>query len=768
MAALVLLFVFAGCSQPSDFTFKQTPNALPAPEFEVTAYEGLILLRWKPVTDAASYEVYRYDTVAKVTTQLSVPSGQLYYTDWVSWSNQLQDKVDYEYTVVAVSKASTPRDGAYEGTVAFLNGVAKKTIRANIPANLTVTLDDFTYEELDTGTVLVKIPNKVNQSYKVAYTLGKDNPVFVRELTDWTNNQLNTTGNWYDPIIIANISPVGAENTIVVQAQFGDGLGYYTTAKAEKTVVVTELAGLLAVSGFQAQRDSTLEKVVGFTWTSDAEDFTIYKAELDRANYSGDSKANGGWKTIALKSDWVEVDLGDDGYVLDNGTWGAAEVVDSVLGDYIYGIVARAGEKVSAPQFSVIDDATIIVDPDLIVDYKTNIDGAKLETAGGFVGQIYWNKDNGTIDDGVYTLTENDGTTTTDITLDAYDYMGYNMVERTLAKGKTYNYELTISKNGAKDTKKFTLKGPSVPTINGFSLFTATGTTLTTNAAANSIVVTLSTSDKLETAHSVELYRRVIGQVLVDGGETQYPIDYQQATQIPGFNDGNIPLGFLSKFDKVTLSATQSAVPIGTDSGDWTFVDVLTGNINNVYQYVLVLDGKIGGSGPGINNPWGITSGTVASGYTTLGWRASWSPSATVVNATATAVAATAASGAVNAYSIVVATGQIRTGYQENLFGNNSGYNISGLPVKVDFTAKDGSSIEKHETTIVQTIGTNTNTPAVVGPPAVPAYDTKPVTYLITLPGSATANDKTFGFDSGATITVYLPQSASGIPVTLP
>ena len=773
MAALVLLFVFAGCSQPSDFTFKQTPNALPAPDFEITAYDGLILLRWKPVTDASGYEVYRYDTVAKVTTQLSVPAGQLYYTDWVSWSNQLQDKRDYEYTVVAVSKSSNPRDGAFEGTVAFLNGVAKKTIRATIPADLTLSLSGITYTELDSGQVLVKIPNQVNQTYSVAYTLGTDNddadnPVFVRELTDWSVTA-NKAGQWYDPIITATFMPVGPKNSIVVRATFGGGTSYYTTAKAEETIVVGELAGALAVTSFRAIRASDADGAVNFTWEGNGEAFSIYKAELDSDNWYNPNPASvpypdhgstaiGNWKEIALKTDWAVVDLGDDGYALDDDgvTWKATETVTNVLGDYIYGIVARSEGKVSSPQFDIVKDASVIVDPDFSVAYKTDFEGKFIETKA----QIAWNKDNGTAA-GTYTLTE-DGT---DITppVATYDVRGYNVVERDLAPGKTYTYELTITKNGAVDKKSYKITGPTSAVITGLGISYAAE--VNNNQAANSISITLSIgggNGKLPADKTIEIYRRIIGKAYGEGPNNnnyvQYPLmTLATAGSVP--TDGTLK-SYLSTFVKVDLGA-KATVAKDTGDGEWYFNDGLgTNDINNVYQYVLILDGGFVKNTADNDNPeWGKFSGLV---FQPLGWKATALNSISQVSINSTGTATTAAPGtpSLPAYTVQFTSGSTVTAYintsSQPVNAYYSGPNISGLPIKIRYEDKTTPTAVKR--TIDATIGQVSRPDVTTQTAPATNYTTTVYWYTFSLPYHATNLDA-FDWTAGGSIEIFFPWS---------
>jgi len=638
------------------------------------AFEGLNLITWQPVIDAVGYHVYRYDPDLKFTKDLGDTGGNLYLLDWVSWTNQLQDNKKYEYTIVAVSSQSTSQP-SIDGSLPLQNGSSKTTITAKIPAAFTPADPTFDIEQQD-KEILVKITDtKPNLNYQVGYTFGEHEVVrtFARPSQD-------VSGNWFDPVKTARFFVIGGKNSVTVWSVFGSD--YYASGKSQLTKATGDLPlGGLYVKDFTADRKGQADPLVNFTWESNGVEFEIYKAELDDdwtaenwANYPGNGHPSypiTGNPPIVVKSDWTPVTITDPDNGGDGVNWTAEETVSSVLGNYIYGIIAKDedGTAISDVAFSAItDDDSLETATNFAVEYKHGTYGN-----GTTIALITWELGAGTAG-GTYKLTENgeDITPSTGYIEASYP-LGYVVVERPLANDKTYKYVLTIYKGGTSNsTDELEIDGWTSPVFEITGVSASTGNSYIKGKKAASISLDLdftSADGKADKDYTITLKRRVVGKT-----------------------NNSIIVATYDKYSSVYADVTipTAEQKFAKDATSWSFNDATLpasyNDLNNIYAYALYVDGELIGE-------FGEIKDTRPEDYfRPLGWDAVNSLSAVVV-ARDTAIPADDNYGtlapAVGKYSIVVASG-ITTVYADGTPTDYSGIlNIDGVPVKVEYEDLD-------------------------------------------------------------------------------
>jgi hypothetical protein len=369
MAGLVLLFVFlmAGCVEiPSDYTNTTKLNAIPGPA-NLTAnnsYEGMVILTWSAVKDAVSYQIYRYDTVNKVTVRLATDYPDLYYVDYVNWNNQLRDNQNYDYIVISESGYTGT------GTAGFVdiiqNGESKvSNIRPKVPSTFTPTLTDadISITEYNDFAILVKIANKANLNYRVAYTYGTDQTI-VRELRA---NEQGTTGNWFDPYRTVIFPKIGGTNTISVEATFYGGTYYAGSFPVTKTQMLEESPTLAAVDNFSATR-RVGQTLLRWDNVSGATGYNIYKAQVSNTNgyYPNPNQGSTDYPTanagITVLGDWSVVEATQYRVATNTTTenrWEALENTGADTGFYIYAIIAKSDNAKSLPAYDWAGEASV-------------------------------------------------------------------------------------------------------------------------------------------------------------------------------------------------------------------------------------------------------------------------------------------------------------------------------------------------------------------------------------------------------------------------
>jgi hypothetical protein len=397
VAALVLLFVFAGCSQPTDFTYSGASPGNPGSLKADVSYEGLVLLTWDPVINAKEYEIYRYDTVDKTPRKLLAKPdrGATFYPDFVGENNQLVDGRSYEYTVVAVNNSF---DG---GAMPLKNGSSKVSAKPKIPekgSELTANLDVTVGEAGD--FILVTINNgQPNLSYSVGYAYG-ESILYWQTAFDWTayGNGVETGGNeWiFEKTKYIRFLKAGGTNTVTVEYGFaGDQDGgfasYYSGGTAITQTITTSVGGSLPdIENFAVQREP---EYAILSWDYDAahETFDIYKAEV-----SSDPNFVAPWDTtdptINFISDWEKVNVNPQAA---GAKVIAKEALSSATKKYVYVIIAKNADGASsAPAYTYEVEANYQT-PQISVRSRSD-DPAAAEITWGLSQALGWSQEGAT------------------------------------------------------------------------------------------------------------------------------------------------------------------------------------------------------------------------------------------------------------------------------------------------------------------------------------------------------------------------------------
>jgi hypothetical protein len=123
---------------PGNTTVTPGTGSLPAFTLNSAVHPGGVLLTWDLVKDAAGYEVWRQANEGAVL--LGTVNDKTKYADIKTRLNDLKAGIDYKYTVIAVSAASTSQGAA---PVVIQSSKAEKTVNFTA-ANLEVTLTPVT------------------------------------------------------------------------------------------------------------------------------------------------------------------------------------------------------------------------------------------------------------------------------------------------------------------------------------------------------------------------------------------------------------------------------------------------------------------------------------------------------------------------------------------------------------------------------------------------------------------------------------------------
>ena len=701
-----LLFAFISCSEPVS-QINTLMNKLDAPvNLKADVYDGVIITHWDPVINAKGYDVYRRDVKSNVTVKLDSGITDLYYIDWVNWDNQLTDKQDYEYTIVALSgktnydTAPTTILGGTEMIVQ--NASSKVKAKAKVPATLTVALADADVTLSTSGDFLiVSFPNKPNLAYEVGYTFGQTEAI-VREFAKGND----AMGDWFYPRRVAKFPILGGENAVTVDAKFKTD---YYTDKASVYKVTEKLTAaqvdLGDITGFFATR---FEGKVKLEWddVTGATEYKIYKAEIssDTAYYkvsADDAEGTGLLQGLTVIGDWAAVtakqDLG--------AKWTAYDTLSKDTGYYVYAIVAKGDNASSKPAFKAVSENTIAAITGFAVNPGKDAKNKK----------IVWNVPDTSI---TYKLTyaevkDPDGIR--NATSSSYELVGdYTTIPVTGANfvkgedpkkdliavvdidlsakiGKNLLFKLTASKNGVESD-------PEVAILNDEAFSTTVKFTLAADSSAKyknakSVYLTLTDGPTFRGIdYTFSLYRRIE----TTGKETVYEL---------------VTLG---------ASATYKAKVDDDDDDSWTFEDA---NLDPTLKYGYKLVAK------GFNNDSaskGVITGIRTSGYNSQIYNFNGNLSTTPVDVGVTDSA----------------TGHTKATIPANSVKISGNANLVGLTVTVMYDIAGGKSA-----TTTGTIGYAKET--------VPKGETPQQSLYLTItkPGTAT----------GTTVTVLGYDNALGV-----
>jgi hypothetical protein len=353
ITALLLSLVFAGCSDPlSQYEYKDIIPVIEGPgNVRAVAYSGLIQVSWDPAPDASSYDVYRravknaageepanYESVAvyDINGDPIKAGSSLTITDIVSYSNQLQNDWEYEYTVVAINTQS-PYSRTVSKDDVILNAKAvSNRVRAIIPERGS-KLADPEVDEVAYDTKLWNTHDKPGEymilswkkvpgaNYQVLYTFNaytddavdgaaKLGTVTLSYNDDAANDTSNLLGNnepygyWRVPLLDSSSVDRGDGVDLKVKAFFKTD--YYRPSDAviaefpERTIPSEDdpFAGS-RVSGLAVDfvNDSDSSSLADYrykaeiTWNDlvNAATYTVYKVRVDSA-----SKVLGEWTAL--------------------------------------------------------------------------------------------------------------------------------------------------------------------------------------------------------------------------------------------------------------------------------------------------------------------------------------------------------------------------------------------------------------------------------------------------------------------------------------
>jgi hypothetical protein len=584
-----LLFAFISCSEPVS-QINTLMNKLDAPaNLKADVYDGVIITRWDLGVNARKYDVYRRDAKNKVSVTEKLnkdgPVETLYYIDWVGWDNQLQDGIEYEYTIVALSEKTNYDTGGEGGADMIVqNSASKVRAKAKVPASLTVALAEADVTLTTSGDFLiVSFPNAANLKYTVAYTFGQTETI-VREFAKGTD----ALGDWYYPRRVAKFPILGGTNAITVNAGFGTD--YYTETASVFKVTDALTAGEtpLAKPVLTASR---LEGKVKLSWgdVTGATEYKIYKVEISGnasnpnafSTYDWDDDDDEdtpdvtviGTEGITVTGDWTAVTAKAD---LSGSTWTAYDPLTKDTGYYMYAIVAKGTNASSKAAFATAEEYEIPAITTLAVK-----DGKDAKNK-----KITWNVPDTTV---TYTLTyaevkHPDGDkdaldnayevvsdyTTVTVTPGTHFVKGGDLnkdvvavvdIDLSAKVGKNLIFKLVASKNGAESkTASKVLASNAFSTMVKFKLIVDNSVEY-----KNFKSVCLALDDNTtfrEVDYTFSLYRRIT----TDGKETP--------------------------FELVTLgaSATYKAKVTDDDDNSWTFEDT---NLDPTvaYAYKLVAKG---------------------------------------------------------------------------------------------------------------------------------------------------------------------------------
>jgi hypothetical protein len=395
-AALVLLLVFAGCSQPTDFTYSGASPGNPGSLRADNTYDGLVLLTWTPVINVSGYEVYRYDTVDKTPAKLlaKLDRGATFYADFVGENNQLVDGRNYEYTVVALNSL-VDTTGATQTALPAKNGSSKTSAKPKIPAKgseLSADLDVTVSEDGD--FVLVTINNgQPNLGYWVNYQYGDNQFVFESaKLASWqaqpdeeeTNGLATGENDWiFEKTKYIRFLKVGGDSTVTVGYYFAGNqngwLGGYYGGGVSKTETVSYSVGasLSDITALTITRKPDYA-LLEWTYIPGATGYEIYKAQVSAppefGNLGGDIK-------ITFISPWVKVDTSTPEQNSAT-TVLAKETLTSASGRYVYAVKAVGDGGASSNFFYAYELAYDYRTPQIVVNPRGD-DSTKAEIKWG-------------------------------------------------------------------------------------------------------------------------------------------------------------------------------------------------------------------------------------------------------------------------------------------------------------------------------------------------------------------------------------------------
>jgi hypothetical protein len=430
----VLTLFFAACqhpvTNPSSLKSSEEIVAVSGPEWvKATAYRGAIFVSWAFNKDAKTYSVYRQRTDGKdQLTRLVTPNptynqaasgyADFYLLDTVSPTNQLVDGVEYTYYVTANSgqgltgRAVTGPTGGTEPVTVILDGAAKTTVRAKIPARYNdagvwqdvkalleadqkLEAASVKEEKVKTGStdeLLLTWPHyNPGFQYTVYYDIGKTLTLNT-EIASPDPDPSTALGTY----AFYGVPLFGGENTARIVVTLDGDKYYYQPVEITKPLTNYALATLPDVSiSNPIYRTATTAQI---KWTAIAgapnySDYKLYRIETKNVvNFPIAA-------SIDVVGDWTAVAIGASTSLDDDRGIRTITVQDTGLTpskNYLYVLYAETGTAPniakSAPGFGSVSAFTVPAAPilDLETSYVEDVNARR--TYSVVVG---WNKEDG-------------------------------------------------------------------------------------------------------------------------------------------------------------------------------------------------------------------------------------------------------------------------------------------------------------------------------------------------------------------------------------
>lgn len=396
-AAVLMAFVviFIGCdnpvTNPESLTTVKENASIGAPNVQAVVYPGAIVVGWDPVKDASGYVVYRRDDTTKVVERKTAVAVQgitgtesesLSYPDIISATNPLYDGRSYTYFVAATSGQSTSgrsvdtpiNNGPQGDTEIVWEGQGSVTVTARLPADYTVP----TIENLDAVKVFtyltsgaVDVSATPTEQLKVTWKALEYNPaVNVRVVYSYGKTPVgfSVTPKAVSSGLASTLySLVGGENTISVQAIFGDG-SYYDTPDATTITETSALTLLPQVADFKATRAADDSNYVTLKWdlselaAAGSAGYKVYRAQFTGTNTPDTDDGDAVYGNVSIVGDWAPVDISKVELITSTTTYKVTDpTVVLVDQNYVYAILAVNGTaKSSSPKLALVEDTTLV------------------------------------------------------------------------------------------------------------------------------------------------------------------------------------------------------------------------------------------------------------------------------------------------------------------------------------------------------------------------------------------------------------------------
>ena len=276
MTGLILSFtlVLVGCSD--DNTTDLNLGSIGNPDrLEATVIPGAVILTWDPVKDATGYRVVRRDNQTNGANAyvLGTTTAQAtFFADVRSFNNQLEDGIEYRYTVYSIP--DTAKD--------VLEGQSSRNARAVVPPRTAPasTWDNIAITNFATERQMINVGGTMSErlvvrfdevpafQYTIRYNYGTG--TIIQNLTSdqTTVSTIENTGRHR----VVHFPLIAGTNTITVEARFGNSTttaGTYYTEVISRSETENLNRTLLNTPNVSGNRTQVVNAVTGMNqWTN--------------------------------------------------------------------------------------------------------------------------------------------------------------------------------------------------------------------------------------------------------------------------------------------------------------------------------------------------------------------------------------------------------------------------------------------------------------------------------------------------------------------